>query len=54
MFVPPPPVYSHVEFLSPNVMVLKSTLIAQLVKTLPTIQETPVQFLGWADPLKKG
>ena len=28
--------------------------IAQLVKNLPAIQETPVQFLGQEDPLEKG
>ena len=30
------------------------SLVAQLVKNLPAMQETLVQFLGWADPLKKG
>ena len=30
-----------------------ASLIAQLVKNLPAIQETPVQFLGQEDPLKK-
>ena len=30
------------------------SLIAQLVKNLPAMQETPVQFLGWEDPLEKG
>ena len=29
-------------------------LIAQLVKNLPAVQETPVLFLGWEDPLEKG
>ena len=29
-------------------------LVYQLVKNLPAIQETPVQFLGWEDPLEKG
>ena len=32
----------------------RSSLIAQLVKNLPAMQETPVQFLGQEDPLKKG
>ena len=32
----------------------KTSLIAQLVKNLPAMQETPVQFLGWKDPLEKG
>ena len=27
---------------------------AQLVKNLPAIQETMVQFLGWEDPLERG
>ena len=31
-----------------------ASLIAQLVKNLPGIQETPVQFLGQEDPLEKG
>ena len=26
----------------------------KLVKNLPTMQETQVQFLGWEDPLQKG
>ena len=30
------------------------SLVAQLVKNLPAMQETPVQFLGWEDPLEKG
>ena len=32
----------------------EASLVAQLVKTLPTMQETPVWFLGWEDPLKEG
>jgi len=28
--------------------------VAQLVKNPPAMQETPVQFLGWEDPLEKG
>ena len=32
----------------------KYTLIAQLVKNPPAMQETPVQFLGQEDPLVKG
>ena len=30
------------------------SLIAQLVKNPPAMQETPVPFLGWEDPLEKG
>ena len=29
-------------------------LIVQLVKNPPAMQETPVQFLSWEDPLEKG
>ena len=32
----------------------RASLIAQLVKNLPAIQETLVQFLGQEDPLEKG
>ena len=28
-------------------------LLAQLVKNPPAMQETPVRFLGWEDPLEK-
>ena len=31
-----------------------ASLLAQLVKHLPAMQETPVQFLSWEDPLEKG
>ena len=31
-----------------------ASLIAQLVKNLPAMQETPVQFLGREDLLEKG
>ena len=30
-----------------------ASLIAQLVKNLPAMQETWVRFLGWEDPLEK-
>ena len=31
-----------------------ASLIAQLVKNPSAMQETPVLFLGWEDPLEKG
>ena len=31
-----------------------SILGASLVKNLPAMRETWVQYLGWGDPLKKG
>ena len=30
------------------------SLVAQMVKNPPAMQETPVRFLGWEDPLEKG
>ena len=33
---------------------IRASLIAQLVKNLPIMQETPVQFLGQEEPLEKG
>ena len=30
------------------------TMVAQMVKNLPTMQETWVQFLGWKDSLEEG
>ena len=30
-----------------------ASLVAQMVKRLPTMRETWVQFLGWEDPLEK-
>ena len=38
----------------PYVLKISSSLVAQLVKKSPAMQETPVQFLGWEDPLGKG
>ena len=32
---------------------LQSSLVAQLVKNLPTVQETQVRFLDWEDTLEK-
>ena len=31
-----------------------TSLMAQLVKNLPAMQETQVRSLGWKDPLEKG
>ena len=32
----------------------RASLVAQLVKNPPAVQETWVQSLGWEDPLEKG
>ena len=31
-----------------------ASLVVQLVKNPPAMQETRVRFLGWEDPLEKG
>ena len=31
-----------------------ASLVAQMVKRLPAMQETRLQSLGWEDPLEKG
>ena len=36
-----------------NILSLAS-LVAQMVKNLPAVRETQVQFVGWEDPLEKG
>ena len=33
---------------------MDASLVAQLVKNPPAMQETPAQFLGREDPLEKG
>ena len=30
----------------------RASTVVQLVKNLPAMQETPVRFLGWEDPLE--
>ena len=35
-------------------IILLASLVAQMVKNLPAMQETQVQFLGQEDPLEKG
>ena len=35
-------------------MLLGASLVAQMVKNLPAMQETQVRSLGWENPLEKG
>ena len=37
-----------------TIWLTNSTLVAQVVKNLPAMQETWVQSLGWEDALEKG
>ena len=39
-------------FIQPSIS-HKTSLVAQMVKHLPTMQETWIQSLGWEDPLEK-
>ena len=36
------------------VQLIWASMVVQLVKNPPAMQETPVLFLGWEDPLEKG
>jgi len=36
------------------VLYRQASLVAQMVKNLPAMQETRVRSLGWEDPLEKG
>ena len=36
-----------------HILYARASQIAQLVKNLPTVQETLVRFLGWEDPLRR-
>ena len=40
--------------ISSGLQALGASLLAQLVKNLPAMQETPVRSLGWKDPLVEG
>ena len=45
----------HLQMILPTMrLAFRTSLIAQLVKNLPTMGETLVQFLGWKDSLEKG
>ena len=39
---------------SPHLQQVGASLMGRLVKNLPAVRETPVQSLGWEDPLEKG
>ena len=43
-----------VKFRSATIFQYDQSLIVQLVKNPPAMQETPVRFLSWEDPLEKG
>ena len=45
--------HTHIYILS-TTTVFRASLVAQMAKNLPAMQETQVQSLGWKDPLEKG
>ena len=45
--------YTHIIYIDIVTLPL-SSLVAQMVKKLPAVQETQVQSLGLEDPLQKG
>ena len=45
---------AHREMYRLSVGVRRTSLVAQLVKSLPALRETLGRFLGWEDPLEKG
>ena len=40
-------------FFNQSIVDSPTSLVALLVKNLPAVQETGVQFLGWEDPLEE-
>ena len=53
-----PPIHHLIEHTFINfsriILLLRASLVAQMVKNPPAMQETPVQFLGQEDPLELG
>ena len=50
-------VYNPATDIHDLILITLHTFVSQLirlVRSLPAMQETPVQFLGWEDPLEKG
>ena len=41
-------------YLKLNISIYRASLVAQMVKNPPVMQETWVQSLGWEDPLEEG
>ena len=41
-------------YISSRVYMYRGSLVAQIVKNLPAMQETWIQSLGWEDPFEKG
>ena len=46
--------YSLHYYYSNNTVIIGASLVAQMVKNLPAMQDTLVRFLGQEDPLEEG
>ena len=44
--------FNDLKFL--HLPIKSASLVAQMVKSLPEVLETWIQFLGWEDPLEEG
>ena len=49
-----PSIFPSIRVFSLSCSLLGASLEVQLVKNMPAMQETPVQFLSWEDWLEKG
>ena len=47
-------IYLHTHTHTHTHIFVGSSLVTQMVKNLPVVQETRIQSLGWEDPLEKG
>ena len=56
LLVSPRHIYLYTHFTGKNTEALANgtSLVAQIAKNLPAMQETQVSSLGWEDPLEKG
>ena len=43
----------HLYFANKMVIIIRASLVAQMVENLPAKQEMWIQSLGWEDPLEK-
>ena len=53
MIIPPAEFFFLKIVLGIQYFVFLYRILAQMVKNLPAMQETQIQFLGWEDPLEK-
>ena len=47
-------IYLSFQLILADMDALQASLVAQMVKNLPAMQEIQFQYLDWEDPLEKG